>query len=305
MKIAVLGGGAMGALYGGYLSRKNDVTIVDVNTTLIEKVKADGLKIAEPDGSSAVYHPAITSDTNGMQPVDLVIVFVKAMFSESALENNRALIGPDTYLMTLQNGSGHEDVLKRFADDAHIVIGTTQHNSAVTGVGEIRHGGSGWTHIGPLTGDAARLEAIRTAFASCGFETDCMQDIKRLIWQKMLTNVSASVLTGVLQVPMGFIAENPNAWALCETLVREAVAVAAGEGIEFDADEKVAEVRKVCTDSPAGLTSIYADLRDGRRTEVDTISGSVVRASERNGVPAPTHRAMVNLVHAMEGKPKA
>lgn len=132
MKIAVLGGGAMGALYGGYLSRKNDVTIVDVNTALIEKVKADGLKIAEPDGSSAVYHPAITNDTKGMQPVDLVIVFVKAMFSESALENNRALIGPDTYLMTLQNGSGHEDVLKRFADDAHVVIGTTQHNSAVS-----------------------------------------------------------------------------------------------------------------------------------------------------------------------------
>ena len=108
MKIAVLGGGAMGALYGGYLSRKNDVTIVDVNTALIEKVRADGLKIAEPDGSSAVYHPAITSDTKGMQPVDLVIVFVKAMFSESALENNRALIGPDTYLMTLQNGSGKD-----------------------------------------------------------------------------------------------------------------------------------------------------------------------------------------------------
>ena len=82
MKIAVLGGGAMGALYGGYLSRKNDVTIVDVNTALIEKVKADGLKIAEPDGSSAVYHPAITSDTKGMQPVDLVIVFVKAMYAE-------------------------------------------------------------------------------------------------------------------------------------------------------------------------------------------------------------------------------
>ena len=83
MKIAVLGGGAMGALYGGYLSRKNDVTIVDVNTALIEKVRADGLKIAEPDGSSAVYHPAITSDTKGMQPVDLVIVFVKAMHASA------------------------------------------------------------------------------------------------------------------------------------------------------------------------------------------------------------------------------
>ena len=116
----------------------------------------------------------------------------------------------------------------------------------------------------------------------------------------MLTNVSVSILTGVLQVPMGFITQNPNAWAVCETLVREAVAVAAGEGIDFDVNEKIAEVRKVCEDSPNGLTSIYADLKNGRRTEVDTISGSVVRASDRNGVPAPTHRAMVNLVHAME-----
>ena len=143
MRIAVLGGGAMGALYGGYLSRKNDVLIVDVNTALIEKIKAEGLIIAEPDGSSAVYHPAITDDTKNMQPVDLVIVFVKAMFSQSALEKNRALIGSDTYLMTLQNGSGHEEVLRQFVDDAHVIIGTTQHNSAVAGLGEIRHGGSG------------------------------------------------------------------------------------------------------------------------------------------------------------------
>ena len=268
MRIAVIGCGAMGALYGGYLSRNNDVTLVERNPDRIAKIRADGLRIAEPDGSAAVYRPGITGDTSGMAPVDLVILFVKSMQSEVALEANRALIGRDTYLMTLQNGSG-------------------------------------WTHIGPLVGDAARLEPIREAFVSCGLEADCKQDIKRLIWQKMLTNVSASVLTGVLQVPMGFIAENPSAWAICETLVREAVAVAAGEGIEFDADEKVAEVRKVCTDSPAGLTSIYADLRDGRRTEVDTISGSVVRASERNGVPAPTHRAMVRLVHAMEQKHQA
>lgn len=234
-----------------------------------------------------------------------MIVFVKAMFSESALENNRALIGPDTYLMTLQNGSGHEDVLKRFADDAHVVIGTTQHNSAVVGLGEIRHGGSGMTHIGGVTSGSARLQPIADAFTACGLEADCVENVQKLIWQKMFTNVSASVLTGVLQVPLGYIAQNPNAWAVCEALIREAVAVAAGEGLDFDAEQKIAEVREVCEKSPNGLTSIYADLHKGRRSEVDTISGSVVRASERNGVPAPTHRAMVNLVHAMEGKPKA
>ena len=86
MKIAVLGCGAMGALYGGYLSRNNDVTLVEKNPDRIAKIRADGLRIAEPDGSAAVYRPGITGDTSGMAPVDLVILFVKSMQSEAALD---------------------------------------------------------------------------------------------------------------------------------------------------------------------------------------------------------------------------
>ena len=302
MRIAVLGAGAMGSLYGGYLSRKHDVILVDVNQAVIDAINVNGVTIHEPDGSVTVCHPLGAVSTAGMAPVDLIIVFVKAMFSKSALSNNRGLIGPDTCIMTLQNGSGHEDTLTQFVDRAHVVIGTTQHNSAVVGLGEIRHGGSGITHVGCIEGDVGRLQYIADAFCESGLEADCSADVQKLIWGKMFTNVSASVLTGVLQVPLGFIAADANAWALCETLVREAVAVAAGEGLEFDAEEKVAEVRRVSENGPDGITSICADLGKGRLTEVDTISGSVVRASRRNGVPAPTHAAMVALVHAMEAK---
>lgn len=300
MRIAVIGAGAMGTLYGGYLSRQHDVLLVDANPAKVDVIREKGVIIHEPDGSITACHPQAAADTRAMAPVDLVILFVKAMISGRALAANRSLIGPDTLLMTLQNGSGHEETLLQYADRAHIVIGTTQHNSAVLGYGEIRHGGSGRTCIGCLDGDAQRLAPIAQAFTACGLETVCDNQVMRLIWDKLLTNVSVSVLTGILQTPMGFIAQNASAWALCETLVREAVAVAAGEGFVFDAEEKLAQVRAVCEKSPNGLTSIYADLRDGRRTEVDTISGSVVRASRRNGVPAPTHEAMVALVHAME-----
>ena len=304
MKIAVLGGGAMGSLYGGYLSRQHDVLIVDVKETLAKKINGEGLLIHEPDGSSALYHPRAAVRTEGETPADLVIVFVKSLFSRSALTANRSLIGPDTLLMTLQNGSGHEQTLLDFVDREHVVIGTTQHNSAVVGLAEIRHGGSGMTHLGCIAGDVGRLAPVAQALSSCGLEADCCPNVQELIWNKMFTNISASVLTGVLQVPMGYIVENEYAWSLCEQLIREAVAVAAGEGLRFDAEEKIREVRGVCEVSPGGLTSIYADLRRGRRTEVDTISGSVVTASLRNGVPAPTHQLMVTLVHAMEGRPK-
>lgn len=302
MRIAVLGGGAMGALFGGYLSRENDVILVDVSTALVEKVRADGVTIQEPDGGAASYQVQAMSQTEGQAPVDLMIVFVKAMFSHGALEQNRGMIGPDTYLMTLQNGSGHEQTLLEFADEDHVIIGTTQHNSAVIEPGVVRHGGSGLTHIGSLSGVPGRLDEIAKTMTACGLATDCSANVQKLIWEKLFTNVSASVLTAVLQVPLGFIAEDPNAWSICERLVREAVDVANADGMGFDAQQKVDEVRQVCVNSPQGLTSIYADIRDGRKSEVDTISGSVVRASRRNKTPAPTHEAVVALVKAMEAK---
>ena len=304
MKIAVLGAGAMGGLYSAYLSRHNEVTVIDVNAQVVEKINADGLEVQEPDGTSNIYHPHAVLSTEGMEPVDLIVVFVKAMFSESALNNNRSIIGPETYLMTLQNGSGHEDMLGKFVPQEHIIIGTTQHNASVAGFGVTKHGGSGMTHMGCVTGDVNRLQKFADTFTACGLEADVSDGVQKMIWNKMFTNVSASALTGALQVPLGFISADENAWKLCCQLIREAVDVAAALGMDFDYDEKVAEVKAVCDKSPNGLTSIYADLRDGRRSEVDTISGSIVRAGVKAGVPTPSHRFLVGLIHAMENRPR-
>lgn len=305
MKIAVLGAGAMGGLYSAYLSRHNEVTVIDVNAQVVEKINADGLEVQEPDGTSQVYHPHAVLSTEGMAPVDLIVVFVKAMFSESALNNNRSIIGPETYLMTLQNGSGHEDMLGKFVPQEHIIIGTTQHNASVAGFGVTKHGGSGMTHMGCVTGDVKRLQKFADAFTACGLDADVSDGVQKMIWNKMFTNVSASALTGALQVPLGFISADEHAWKLCCQLIREAVDVAAALGMDFDYDEKVAEVKAVCDKSPNGLTSIYADLRDGRRSEVDTISGSIVRAGVKAGVPTPSHRFLVGLIHAMENRLRA
>ena len=302
MKIAILGAGAMGGLFGAYLSRNHDVMVIDVKKETVDKINASGLEVREQDGSSAVYHPRAVLSARGMEPVDLVVVFVKAMFSAGALESNRDIIGPNTYLMTLQNGSGHEDTLGRFVPQEHIIIGTTQHNASVADVGVSNHGGSGITHMGCVTGRAARLQPFADAFTACGLEADVSDGVQRMIWNKMFTNVSASALTAALQVPLGYITRNEAAWALCRQLIREAVDAAAGLGMEFDYEEKVAEVKAVCDNAPNGLTSIYADIRNGRRTEVDTISGSVVRAGKKAGVPTPGHAFLVGLIHALEGR---
>ena len=123
----------MGALFGGYLAERNEVYLVDVDANRVNHINAEGVRIREQDGTEKVYHPVAVTETAGLPAMDLVIVFVKAMYTESALEGNRGLIGPDTYLMTLQNGTGHEAKLLKFADRGHVVIGTTQHNSSLLG----------------------------------------------------------------------------------------------------------------------------------------------------------------------------
>lgn len=302
MKIAVLGAGAMGSIYGGHLSLYNDVYMIDRKQEIVEKINADGLKLFEND-KDVVYRPEAMSDSKNLEEVDLVILFVKSLFSKAALEENRHIIGEHTYLMTLQNGAGHEDILSEFVPKERIIIGTTEGNGAVLDNAYVRRGGKGKTNIGMLVPDKeGMLQKVKESFDLCGFDTHIYDNIQQLIWDKLFTNVSLSALTGVLQVPIGFIASDEYAWNMTVTLIKEALQVAKALGLTFDENEVIEKVRATSINSPDGKTSIYADLKAGRRTEVNTISGAVVRAGEKTGVDVPTHRMIVNMVHAMEDR---
>ncbi|MBR4426649.1 MAG: 2-dehydropantoate 2-reductase [Spirochaetales bacterium] len=302
MKITVLGAGAMGSLFSGYLSRANDVTVVDVSEAMVNAIRTKGIEIKEKDGTSSVFHPTAVLKTDGIGYQDLVIVFVKSMFTIAALENNRNLIGPDTYIMTLQNGAGHESKLLKFADRRHVIIGSTQHNSSVVQPGCIFHGGSGVTSIGLLDGGSDVLSSIAKAMTNCGFECHTEENVQKQVWKKMFTNTAASSLTAIFQVPLGFIHSSANANFIMRQLCREAVEVANSLGLGFDLEEVTNDVEKVLINAPNGLTSIYADIRDGRRSEVDTISGSVVEAAHDQGISVPYHEMVVKCIHALEDK---
>lgn len=304
MKIAVLGAGAMGSLFAAKLSACHDVLVLDLSVPRIETVKAEGIRVMEQDGSVLTGHPKASLPKDAAGEYDLVLVFVKAMFTKAALEGIKAIIGPNTKLLTLQNGGGHEDVLSQFVPMENVLIGTTQHNASVRPDGSIHHGGSGITLVGSLVGNDEAAKTVVDAFAQAGFEMKLSENVRKAVWQKLMTNVSLSALTGVFQMPLGFVTQSASAWTLCEILIREAVAVAAADGVEFDVEDKIEEVRKVSVNGPMGITSICADLQNGRMTEVDTISGSVVRAAKRLGMEAPHHEMMVLLIHGMEDKNK-
>lgn len=305
MKVGILGAGAMGMLFGGYLSRRHQVYLVDINKERVKEINQSGIEVVERDGSKGSCWP-IAATEPACGKMDLILVFVKAMFTKKALGNNRQMIGDDTYVMSLQNGAGHEELLQAFVPKDRIILGMTQHNSSVLEAAVIHHGGGGKTCIGmayPQEASAKsqhRLEEIAQAFTACGFDTEVSCEIKRMIWEKLFINVSASVLTGVLQVKLGFILENAHAWSMARLLIHEAVAVANQSGLEFEERKVEEDVKSVLMNSRDGCTSICADLRDGRKTEVDTISGAVVSEGKAKRVSTPCHEFIVDLVHAME-----
>ncbi|MBN1566732.1 MAG: 2-dehydropantoate 2-reductase [Acidobacteria bacterium] len=302
MKIAILGSGAMGMLFGGYLSRQNEVVLIDTDRTKVDKINRDGIRIREPEGAVTTACPKAAMPGGGPGEADLVLVFVKAMDTRNALACNRNLIGPRTFVLTLQNGSGHDEVLKEFVPAERIVIGTTRHNSSIIEAGFVRHGGGGTTFIGSKDCSPAALERIRDAFARSGLEIRIAEDIRRKIWEKLFVNASASALTAIFQTNLGFLLRSRPAWDLTEQLIREAVAAANGEGLGFEEEIVIGDVRSLLENAGSGYTSIYADIRDGRKTEVDAISGAVVAAGKRNKVPTPGHEFVVAFIHAMEDK---
>ncbi len=107
-----------------------------------------------------VYRPKAVTSTEGLEPVDLIVLFVKSLYSKAALSGNPCLIGPDTYILTLQNGCGHEDILSEFVPRERIIIGTTQDNGAALGPGTCPPRGHGPHQCGHA--DRGRREILST-----------------------------------------------------------------------------------------------------------------------------------------------
>lgn len=307
MKIAVIGPGAMGLLYGAKLSQCAEVVLVGNNVEHVKEINDNGITLKR-DGEETVYHvPAVLSGQI-KEAVDMVILFTKAYLTEEALEQNKAIIGPNTVLLTLQNGAGHEEILSKFAESKNILIGTTAQGSYRENAHTIVNSGLGDTAIGAIsddftgTGESIGIEEIRNVFEKSDFPCKISDNIKQMVWNKLMINASSSVLSGVLSVNQGYVVENSNAWEICKDLIREICATAAGEGFMFDEKEQIERIANHLKNAPGGYTSIYADLKNGRKTEVDYISGAVVKAAERQRKTVPTQIMMVRMVHAMEDR---
>ena len=301
LNVTILGAGAMGCLYAAYLARNPEIRLqlLDHNPDKVAEIQQDGLVMEE---NGRLIHTPVHAVQSGIggEPTDILIVFVKAHQTYSAMKNNRFLIGPDTTVVSQQNGMGNYIEINKFVPLDRIVIGTSNHNSTLRGYGKFLHAADGKTIIGAFDPANPRVEIVRAVFAGSGVDISTSPDVRRLIWRKVLVNMAVNPLTMLMEVRNGFLQADRPSWDCVSGVVREGIAVAKADGVDFDEEEILELIRMICLVTKSGCSSMYQDRLHKRHTEIDFINGTVVKLARKYRIPVPFNTLLVNMVHGVE-----
>ncbi|WP_437884367.1 ketopantoate reductase family protein [Pseudomonas sp. LRF_L74] len=306
MNICILGAGALGCAIGATLSEAGHETwLLNRSAAHVEAMNRQGLEVHDERGQRQVAVKASTRATE-IGEVDLVVVLVKSFHTAEAIASAKALIGPQTLVLSLQNGLGHEDILADAVGRERVLAGKTYVGGVLLGPGRIRAGVTGkHTYIGELDGQLSeRVQAIAEVFNGAGLATTVSANIMGTMWDKLLVNVATGALTGITRLTYGQLYSEPLLKSTSLAAVAEAIAVARAAGIELSLNDPESAWNLAAEGLPAAFkTSMLQSLEKGSVTEIDFINGSVVRWGQRHGVATPVnatlHACMKGIERAM------
>ena len=298
--IAIWGVGALGSLFAGCLSSVAQVTMVGRWPEQIEAVRRHGLTIRHADGRESRSFPSITDDPAALPPLDLVIVLVKSHQTAGIAPAIGRALHADGVAITLQNGVGNSETLAQAIGAERATQGTTAQGANFVAPGVVRHAGMGLTHIAVLPARASLIETVIALLNQCGIETHATDSADSLVWGKLAANAGLNPLTALLDAPNGELLTEPRRRRLLIAAAREVEAVAAALGIRLPYPDVAAQVQEVARVTGANISSMLQDVRRGALTEIDAMSGAVVRYGERTQVPTPVNAALLKMIRARE-----
>ncbi|MBU0544565.1 MAG: 2-dehydropantoate 2-reductase [Proteobacteria bacterium] len=300
MKIAVVGSGAMGSLTGGLLREAGaDVHLYSVNREHIKNIKLNGLVIEGIGGQRTIKVNA-TINIEEIGIADLIIMFVKSYDTGAAADFARKIAGANTFVLTLQNGIGNIEVLGRFFDTDRILAGTTDAAATIVSPGRVKHTSGGNIYIGNLTGEITfRIKELVNLLQKSGFNAHPTDNTIGMIWTKFIMNLAINPLGTILRVTCRGLIDNEHARVLMKNIVDEALQVAEKKGIQLLSADMVQAAYDLAEKNADSQNSMLQDFLKGKRTEIDFISGAIVREGEQIGIDTPVNRTMTYLIKAL------
>lgn len=300
MRTYMIGSGAMGSVYGGLLADAGfDVTLIDPREDHIGRVQRDGVIVEGVRGRHVVRVPAVTRHT-GLPPADFAIVFTDANATKDAARTAKAVLKPEGFALTLQNGIGNVEALIAELSAARVVAGVTMNSGALPEPGRAAYTNAGMTSIGELDGRVTpRIEEVARMLNQAGIPTEVVRDPMSQIWTKFVLNCAINSLTAVTGLRSGEIYRTPEVNALQDRVLDEILAVVERKGIklaESDMRKKIKGHCRVRYNRP----SMMQHVERGQRTEIDALNGALVREAKALGIAVPYNEAIVAVVKGVE-----
>jgi 2-dehydropantoate 2-reductase len=295
----MMGSGGVGGLYGGRLANAGyDVTFVARGAHLAA-MRDHGLLIeSEAQGNVLIKPVKVTDDPLSAGTPDLIIFGVKLWDTEAAAKSLKPIVGPNTAVLSLQNGVVKDDILRAVFGDKAVMGGVAYVGTHIARPGVINQVGTLQRLVfGEYDGTkSARAEALLAALLKAGIQAELSTDIRRTLWEKYTFLVGLSGATASMRTTVGPVREHPQTRAFLHDLMKEAVAVGRALGVALPED--YADDRLAFADGVPGTmdSSLHHDLKNGNRLEVEWLAGGVVQLGQKVGVPTPCNRAVWDLL---------
>jgi 2-dehydropantoate 2-reductase len=288
LRIAVVGAGGVGGYLGSRLAAAGGDVAYLARGTQLEALRARGLTIIKPDGSSSTTAVQATNDEREIGPVDLVLFTVKSYDTEMAATRLAPMLAADTAVLSLQNGIDNEAKIAAVVGESRVLGGAAYILASIQAPGVIRSNDARIL-VGELTpGPPSKrvLRIVELARAG-GVGADASDDVRRLKWEKYVLLVAFASVSAATQLPLGEIRRAPAAVGMLIAIAGEALAVGQALGVALDDGLAERAAKRVLGLPDDEGTSLRHDLMHGRRMEIEALQGTLSRLGRETGVPTP------------------
>ena len=298
MRIAVMAAGGVGGYFGARMAAAGHEVYFIARGAHLDAIRKNGLKVESTLGNLHLKDAKVTDDPAEVGPVDIVLFAVKLWDTEKAAAQAKPLIGPETRLITLQNGVDSVERIAPILGADHVVGGIAYLATVISAPGVI-------SHTSPFAAmqcgriDAkpdAKLAAFADAAKAASVDIKISDRINRDRWEKFVFLVALSGMTSAARSTLGPVMADDETRAFYRTLMAETLAVGRAQGVPLSEDY-IEERMKFSEAAPKGLkASMYHDLERGNRLELDWLAGTVVALARKTGVPVPANEAVYTLL---------
>lgn len=306
MKIAIIGAGAMGCIFGGFLSRAgHEVWLVGRREPDIDTINERGVILSMGEAEE-VTRPKATTKPAEVGTAELVLFSVKSFDTTAAAHEAVPMVGPNTYAMTFQNGISNIEVIMSQLGMDRVIYGISLVAGSMKGPGHVKVDAPSASHAPNIIAEWNNRKSqmalkICQAFNDAGITTEIAEDAQQLLWTTFATKAGIIVITALTRLKIGDVLDQDEGRELLSLATSEIVNVAKSKGVEIDFERIMQYILSSIRETGREhVTSMLTDFRNKRRTEVDSLAEAIVREAEQLGLSAPVNKTMALLARIIE-----